>query len=107
MKTTLDYLFSSFTLMTRATHSCIQQIPTAMKRLAWKMLATRTHLPALRPNGAHDFARTFSFSCAIALAWVGTAIAQLDPEPRKILHIGLTQPIRDDGPQAHYLFYYW
>lgn len=35
------------------------------------------------------------------------AQAQLDPEARQILHIGINQPLRDDGPQAHYLFYYW
>jgi hypothetical protein len=35
------------------------------------------------------------------------ARAQLDPEPRQLLHLGVTQPLREDGPQAHYLFYYW
>jgi len=37
---------------------------------------------------------------------VSTTQAQLDPEPRKLLHIGVNQSLHDDGPQAHYLFYY-
>jgi hypothetical protein len=38
---------------------------------------------------------------------VSTSQAQLDPEPRKLLHVGVNQSLHDDGPQGHYLFYYW
>jgi len=50
---------------------------------------------------------------AIALFWgigltsVWTTHAQLDPEPRQLLHLGVNQSLHNDGPQAHYLFYYW
>jgi hypothetical protein len=47
------------------------------------------------------------FSCALTLSAVGTSHAQLDPEPRQLLHLGVSQSLHDDGPQAHYLFYYW
>jgi hypothetical protein len=78
-----------------------------MKRPTWKTTATGTHLAAWRPNRAPNFVRTLSFSCALTMTSVWTLDAQLDPEPRKILHLGLTQPMHDDGPPAHYLFYYW
>jgi hypothetical protein len=42
-----------------------------------------------------------------ALIPICTANAQLDPEPRQLLHIGVNQSLHNDGPQAHYLFYYW
>jgi hypothetical protein len=34
-------------------------------------------------------------------------MAQIDPEARQLLHIGVNQSLHDDGPQAHYIFYYW
>ncbi len=43
----------------------------------------------------------------IALLTGSTAQAQLDPEPRQLLHLGVNQSLHNDGPQAHYLFYYW
>src|SRR5262245_12088667 len=45
--------------------------------------------------------------CCVSLVAVWTAQAQLDPEPRQILHLGVNQSLHEDGPQAHYLFYYW
>jgi hypothetical protein len=35
-----------------------------------------------------------------------TAHAQIDPEPRSFVHFGFNQPLKDDGPQAAYAFYY-
>src|SRR5262249_59974240 len=45
--------------------------------------------------------------CRAFFAVASTASAQLDPEPRQLLHIGVNQSLHDDGPQAHYLFLYW
>jgi hypothetical protein len=45
--------------------------------------------------------------CGIALSVASTSYAQLDPEPRQLLHLGVNQSLHNDGPQAHYLFYYW
>src|SRR5262245_14387831 len=53
------------------------------------------------------FLAIFVSLCSVALISVETARAQLDPEPRKLLHLGVNQSLHDDGPQAHYLFYYW
>src|SRR5262245_31863242 len=53
------------------------------------------------------FIRTSICFSGAALAAIGTSHAQLDPEPRKLLHLGVNQSLHDDGPQAHYLFYYW
>jgi len=51
------------------------------------------------------FAFRLAFSCAITLSAVGTSHAQLDPEPRQLLHLGVSQTLHDDdGPQARYLF---
>jgi len=38
---------------------------------------------------------------------VSTVNAQIDPEPRQLLHLGFTQSLKNDGPPARYLFYYW
>src|ERR1700749_4922060 len=35
------------------------------------------------------------------------AYAQIDPEARELLHLGVNQSLHDDSPQAHYIFYYW
>jgi hypothetical protein len=43
----------------------------------------------------------------LCLALAGPAQAQIDPEPRKLLHLGYNQPLRDDGPNEVYAFYYW
>ena len=45
--------------------------------------------------------------CCVTLAVASIGNAQLDPEPRQLLHIGVNQSLHEDGPQAHYLFYYW
>ena len=45
--------------------------------------------------------------CGTALLVTSTSHAQLDPEPRQLLHLGVNQSLHNDGPQAHYLFYYW
>ena len=45
--------------------------------------------------------------CCAAFVAVSTSHAQIDPEPRQLLHLGFNQPLHDDGPQARYLFYYW
>lgn len=42
-----------------------------------------------------------------ASSGVGSAQAQIDPEPRKLVHLGFNQSLRDDGPGAAYAFYYW
>lgn len=49
----------------------------------------------------------FCLLWSLVLTAVWPAHAQLDPEPRQLLHLGLNQPLRNDGPQARYLFYYW
>jgi hypothetical protein len=82
-------------------------IRTAMNIQAWKTKTTGTHPTPWLWNVSVGFARTFGSFCGIALAAIGTAHAQLDPEPRKLLHIGFTQSLHNDGPQARYLFYYW
>ena len=45
---------------------------------------------------------------AAVASWavVGTN-AQIDPEPRKLLHLGFSQSLRDDGPSPAYAFFYW
>jgi len=45
--------------------------------------------------------------CALISIAVWKSHAQIDPEARQILHLGFTQPLHDDGPEARYLFYYW
>src|SRR5262249_24117298 len=45
--------------------------------------------------------------CAITALAASTARAQIDPEPRQLLHLGFNQPLKDDGPRAAYAFYYW
>ncbi len=51
--------------------------------------------------------RSLRLFFGVALAAVSTTQAQIDPEPRQLLHLGVTQPLHDNGPQARYLFYYW
>src|SRR4030095_6129923 len=53
------------------------------------------------------FVRGCGYLCAMSLGAVWTSYAQLDPEPRQLLHLGVSQSLHNDGPQAHYLFYYW
>ncbi len=44
---------------------------------------------------------------AILCGFALTASAQIDPEPRKLLHLGVNQSLHDDGPLGAYAFYYW
>jgi hypothetical protein len=78
-----------------------------MKIRDWKIQTTGTQRTALRWKAAAGFVRTFGSFCGITLTAVWTGQAQLDPEPRQLLHLGVNQSLHDDGPQAHYLFYYW
>lgn len=43
----------------------------------------------------------------LCLALAVPALAQIDPEPRKLLHLGFNQSLRTDGPNEVYAFYYW
>jgi len=45
--------------------------------------------------------------CACILATSSTGYAQLDPEPRNLLQLGINQSLHNDGPTAAYAFYYW
>jgi hypothetical protein len=45
--------------------------------------------------------------CAGVLAAISTAYAQIDPEPRNLLQLGVNQSLHNDGPAAAYAFYYW
>ena len=58
-------------------------------------------------NFAITFPSGFCLFCGLILSAAWRADAQLDPEPRQLLHLGFNQPLHDDGPQARYLFYYW
>ncbi|HEV8676030.1 MAG TPA: hypothetical protein VGX21_18495 [Methylomirabilota bacterium] len=44
---------------------------------------------------------------AAILAWAGTAAAQVDPEPRANLELGVEGPLRGDGPISGYGFFLW
>jgi hypothetical protein len=45
--------------------------------------------------------------CAAAALATSTGYAQIDPEERKLLQLGVNQSLHDDGPAAAYAFYYW
>jgi len=62
---------------------------------------------ALRRHAAVTLVIKLSCFCGITLIAVSTVRAQIDPDPRQLLHLGVNQSLHDDGPQAHYLFYYW
>ena len=67
-------------------------------------------MTGLRKISGNDFTRPVHpliLLCAIAVFAVSTAHAQLDPESRQLLHIGVNQSLHNDVPQAHYLFLYW
>ena len=53
------------------------------------------------------FLHAFYIICGFVLMHSSAAYAQIDPEARQLLHFGISEPLRDDGPQAVYLFYYW
>ncbi|HMP84722.1 MAG TPA: hypothetical protein PKA41_18675, partial [Verrucomicrobiota bacterium] len=44
---------------------------------------------------------------AVCALLVSTANAQIDPAPRKLLHLGVNQSLYTDGPMGAYAFYYW
>ncbi len=50
------------------------------------------------------FGRRFGCLWAISLSAVWISHAQLDPEPRHLQHVGVSQSLHHDGPQAHDLF---
>jgi hypothetical protein len=78
-----------------------------MKRPSWKKGSTKTQPPVRGFHAGGRFARAIAAFCGATATAVWTAHAQLDPEPRQLLHLGFTQSLHDDGPQARYLFYYW
>jgi hypothetical protein len=45
--------------------------------------------------------------CAVTALPASTALAQIDPDPRQILHAGVNAPLKGSGPLGAYLFYYW
>ena len=45
--------------------------------------------------------------CGLIVAAGLSAYAQIDPEPRQLLHLGFNQSLHDDGPAARYAFFYW
>jgi len=52
--------------------------------------------------------KCFAYFCiGVVLTARMTAYAQIDPESRQLLHVGVNQSLHNDGPQAHYLFFYW
>jgi hypothetical protein len=51
---------------------------------------------------------TFAFwARAAAVLLTSTGYAQIDPEERKLLQLGINQSLHNDGPAAAYAFYYW
>ena len=76
------------------------------------------HTLATKPNHHHvqsmpslrivlQFTWRRTVFCIVSSIAVWTTHAQIDPEPRQLLHLGVNQSLHNDGPQAHYLFYYW
>ena len=67
-------------------------------------------MAVMEPTSAPRFGSkraVLNLCCGTALILASTSHAQLDPEPRQLLHLGVNQSLHNDGPQAHYLFYYW
>src|SRR5678815_6048510 len=73
-----------------------------LREVASMALMEPTSAPRFGSNRA-----VLNLFCGTALLITSTSHAQLDPEPRQLLHLGVNQSLHDDGPQAHYLFYYW
>lgn len=50
-----------------------------------------------------------SLVCALvaAVLFTSSTYAQIDPEERKLLQLGVNQSLHNDGPTAAYAFYYW
>lgn len=51
--------------------------------------------------------KKLSVLCVVITVAAVTASAQIDPAPRKLLHLGVNQSLHDDGPLGAYAFYYW
>ncbi len=45
--------------------------------------------------------------CAVVAAGAATAHAQIDPDARQLLHLGVDAPLNGNGPKGAYAFYYW
>jgi hypothetical protein len=63
-------------------------------------------LRALRPFATLRLFGAAAPVCGIALATALTAHAQIDPEPRSLLQLGVNQSLHNDGPRGAYAFYY-
>jgi hypothetical protein len=71
------------------------------------MILLRPHPPSTGPRPLlwrKMLTRLISLLC---LSLAVPALAQMDPEPRKLLHLGYNQPLKKDGPPEAYAFYYW
>ncbi len=47
------------------------------------------------------------YAYAAVVTMTSTGYAQIDPEPRQILQLGVNQSLHNDGPIGAYAFYYW
>lgn len=47
------------------------------------------------------------WACTATALATSTGYAQIDPEARQLLQLGMNQSLHDDGPTAAYAFYYW
>ena len=45
--------------------------------------------------------------CALIAFAASTACAQIDPDARQLLHLGVNAPLNGNGPKGAYAFYYW
>lgn len=46
-------------------------------------------------------------ACTAVATLTSTGYAQIDPEPRQLLQLGVNQSLHNDGPIGAYAFYYW
>jgi hypothetical protein len=45
--------------------------------------------------------------CAVIAVAAVTSYAQIDPDARQLLHLGVNAPLNGNGPKGAYAFYYW
>jgi hypothetical protein len=45
--------------------------------------------------------------CAVITVAAATVHAQIDPDARQLLHLGVNAPLKGTGPMGAYAFYYW
>lgn len=57
----------------------------------------------MRKPSLHSLIPSGVLACSVVVS----TNAQIDPEPRRLVHLGFSQSLRDDGPGAAYAFYYW